>query len=86
MPAQLTGLEAQRWSASSGSAPGAAGWDVAAEDEVSQQLTSDLAPHRVRKPALAPQTPPSLTPENATAHDLGHLLRDHWGTIENKLH
>ncbi len=28
----------------------------------------------------------SLTPDNATAHDLGQLLRDHWGAIENKLH
>lgn len=28
----------------------------------------------------------SLTPANAAGQDLGQLLRDHWGTIENKLH
>ncbi len=28
----------------------------------------------------------SLTPDNATGHDLGQLLRDHWGAIENKIH
>lgn len=28
----------------------------------------------------------SLTPDHATAHDLGQLLREHWGAIENKLH
>jgi predicted transposase YbfD/YdcC len=28
----------------------------------------------------------SLTPDNAAGHDLGQLLRDHWGAIENKIH
>lgn len=28
----------------------------------------------------------SLTPTRADAPDLGHLLRGHWGAIENKIH